>query len=389
MPGMSISGSAGTAPDPPVERPPARRAPADAAFPGARTVVHLRGIPVRVDLSWILIAGLVLVNFATRFSSLLGDLGWPVVAGAATAAALLFFASLLAHEMGHAFTSLDRGIPVLSITLFLLGGVTQSTREARRARDEIVIVGIGPFISLVLAALFGLLYTPLAGIRPVAAVLGYLAWTNLLLAVFNVLPGYPLDGGRLLRAVLWALSGRPEAATRWAARVGQVFAGGLILVGIAGLAGRGPGGGLWEILIGFFLLRGATDAHRRASLREQLEDRTARDIVGSAPPSIDPALPLDRALALVQERPSLLWPVGDPVRGGLTLARIDGVAADAWETTSALAAAYPLDEIALPADAPLRDALERLAAAPERMLLVVDDGRVVGLLTPSLVAGAV
>jgi Zn-dependent protease len=199
---------------------PGEQAAQRGSFQRARTLFSLRGVPVRIDASWLLIAGLVAFLFYSRMSASLPELGTVALVLAALAGSLLFFASLLAHELGHAFTSLDRGIPVFGITLFLMGGVTESTREAARARDEFVIVGIGPFISLVLAGLFGLLHLPLEGIQPVATVVGYLAWTNLLLAVFNLVPGYPLDGGRLLRSVLWAArasrtrrpAGRPASA---------------------------------------------------------------------------------------------------------------------------------------------------------------------------------
>jgi Zn-dependent protease len=191
----------------------APRRPQDTgSFRNALTVARLRGIPVRIDWSWLLIAGLVTWLFYTRMELRLDDTALPIVLMAAVVAAVLFFASLLAHEVGHAFTSLDRGLPVLGITLFLLGGVTESTREARRARDELVIVGIGPFISLTLAAAFGLLHTLVQAHQPYAIVVGYLAWANLLLAIFNIVPAYPLDGGRLLRSLLWGLSGRPHAA---------------------------------------------------------------------------------------------------------------------------------------------------------------------------------
>jgi Zn-dependent protease/CBS domain-containing protein len=368
--------------------PPARREPAG-AFPRARTVVTVRGVPVRVDVSWLFIAGLVLVQFATRFELLLGDLGPVVVFASAAAAALLFFVSLLAHELGHAFTSLDRDIPVLGITLFLMGGVTESTKEAVRARDEFVIVGIGPFISLVLAALFGLLYTAVVGVRPVAVVFGYLAWTNLLLAIFNLVPGYPLDGGRLLRSILWGATGRPHAATRWAARVGQAVAIALALLGIRQLTASGGFGGIWQILIALFLFRGAADSHRRARLRERLGARTAGEVMGSAPPTLPADLPLEQAVARIEERPSLLWPVGDPLVGVVTLADLDAVPRDDWPFVPLGRVARALDGATVDADAPMDTVLDRLVHGPGGMLLVVRDGRPVGLLTPSLVTDLV
>lgn len=360
---------------------------AASAFPNAKTVLHARGIPIRIDLTWVLIAALVLVQFVTRFTALLADLGTAAVLAAASVATLLFFASLLAHELGHAFASLDRGIPVHSITLFLLGGVTESTREATRARDEFVIVGIGPYTSLVLAGAFGLAYTAVAHLPVPAAIFGSLAWVNLLLAIFNVLPAYPLDGGRLLRSVLWLATGRAHAATRWAARVGQAFAAALALVGVVGLIAPvlPLRGGLWEILLGLFLFRGATEAHRRATLRERLTGRTAAELMGSVPAPLSPDASLAEALREIQTRPSLLWPVGAPLVGGITLADIDAVPQHEWHVVRVRDVAAPADAVSIAADAPLDAALERLAASPKQALIVVARGDAVGLLTPSLV----
>lgn len=365
---------------------PARRPP-PGSFQGARTLFRLRGIPVRVDWSWLLIAGIVVYLFYTRMVMRLD--GWSAVAitAAATVAALLFFASLLAHEIGHALASRGRGIPVLSITLFALGGVTESTREADRARDEFVIVGIGPFVSIVLAAGFGLLYTAVAPAQPYAIVLGYLAWANLLLGVFNLFPGYPLDGGRLLRSVLWGITRSPHRSTRWAARVGQAFA---VLLGGAGAwllvrTSGGDFGGLWQILIAVFLFRGASGAHARARLRERLANLTARDVMGSVPPALDPRAMLHEAIVQVQERPSLLWPVGDPLVATLTLADIDRVPRSQWWRTAVTEVANDPERSTVPADTSMEEVLERIVDAPRQMLVVVEGGRAVGLLTPSLV----
>ncbi|MPZ88418.1 MAG: hypothetical protein GEU81_10140 [Nitriliruptorales bacterium] len=372
------------------QAPPKR--PRSAGFlGGARTLFHVRGIPVRADVSLLLMAGLVIFIVYGQLTRpaggpLLGQ-STTVVIVAAAAYALLFFASILAHEFGHAFTSLDRDIPVLGITLFALGGVTESAREADRARDEFVIVGIGPFISLLLAAAAGLLYVLFEPYQVPAAVLGYIAWTNLLLAIFNLVPGYPLDGGRLLRSVLWAITRRPHRATRWAARVGQVFALSLILIGIAGFLRLDvlPIGGLWEALIGFFLLRGATDAHRRARVRERLAERTVRQLMGSVPPTLAANLAVGEAVEQVSSRPSLLWPVGSPLVGAVTLAQLDRVPDGAWPTTTVADVAFPADQVTIDADASMDKALDRIADAPGNMLLVMNGTTPIGLLTPSLV----
>ena len=365
-----------------------RPAPAG-GFGGGWTLFGVRGVPVRIDRSFLLVVAFVTYLFYGRLTDVLGGEGPVILLLSAVAAAVLFFASILAHELGHALTSLDRDIPVVSITLFALGGVTQSTREARRALDEFVIVGIGPLVSLVLAGGFGLLATATQGWTAVAAVMGYLGWTNLLLAVFNIVPGYPLDGGRLLRALLWGVTGKPNQATRWAARVGQVFALLVIGFGVWALTRGGGFGSIWNLLIGFFLLRGATDAHRRASVRDRLANRTARDVMGSVAQPLAANLTLDEALGIVQQRPSLLWPVGDPLSGGLLLSQIDAVPSAAWPTTTVSQVATSAEELSVAADTPMDQALDRLGEAASNMLFVVEGGRAVGLLTPSLVVDVI
>lgn len=355
------------------------------SFRRARTIFHLRGVPIRIDASWLIIAGVVAFLFFDRMRFSLPEAGTTVLVLAAGTASLLFFASLLAHELGHAFTSLDRDIPVLGITLFLMGGVTESTREAETAKDEFVIVGIGPFISLVLAGLFGLLYIPLEGVQPVATIVGYLAWTNLLLAIFNLVPGYPLDGGRLLRSILWGISKRPHASTRWAARVGQLFALALMGFGVLIFVRQGGGlGGLWEVLIGVFLFKGATDSHKRARFQERLAGRTAGSVMGSVPPALDPSSSLEITVRDVQRRPSLLWPVGVPVRGVVTLADFDAVPSHRWASTTVGEIARDADGLLVAPDDPISRVLEQIVAAPQQMLLVIDAGSPVGLITPSL-----
>jgi Zn-dependent protease len=331
---------------------------------------------------------LVLLLAYQHLARALADRGLGVVLVSSAVVTLLFFGSILAHELGHALTSLDRGIPVSGITLFLLGGVTESTKEAASAKDEFIIVGIGPFISLVLAALFGLIATATESLHPVAVIAGVLGWVNLALAIFNVLPGYPLDGGRMLRSIFWGVTGRPHLATRWAARVGQLFA---LTLGAYGLwrfisPERGTFRGVWEILLAWFLFRGATESHRRAQTRERLAKRTVRQSMGSVPTTLPPDLPLSQAAQRIQERPSLLWPVGSPLVGVIALKQIDAVPGHDWPSTMVGHVALPLEGRTVPVDNPMDATLEALTAAPENMLVVTEDGRAVGLLTLSLVA---
>ncbi len=199
------------------------------------------------------------------------------------------------------------------------------------------------------------------------------------------MPGYPLDGGRLLRSILWGVSKRPHASTRWAARVGQLFALSLMGLGVLIFLRQGGGfGGLWEVLIGIFLFKGATDSHRRARFQERLAGRTACTVMGSVPPTLDPGTSLQAAIGEVQRRPSLLWPVGTPIRGVVTLAEFDAVPSHEWSTTTVGQIARNVEGLLVGPDEPITRVLEQIVVAPEQMLVVVDAGSPVGLITPSL-----
>lgn len=355
---------------------------------GARgwTILRVRGVPVVIEPSWFVIAALVVWAFYRVFLVGLGGRGELFVLLSAVAAAALFFASLLAHELGHAFTSLDRQIPVRRISLFLMGGVTESVREPARARDELVIVGIGPLISLVLAASFALLHAAVQPLQPFAEIFGRLGWVNLLLAVFNLVPGYPLDGGRLLRAAIWGVTGDPHRSTRAAARVGQAFALLLIAFGVwRALRSGGAFTGVWEILVGAFLLRGAAQAHTQSKIRARLAGLTAGAVMGTLPPVLDPNLPLHEAIVELEHRPSLVWPVGRPLRGVVALVDVDGVPRREWARTRLLDVVHPPAPSVIEADQPMDAVLAKLFDAPHQQLIVTDAGTPVGLVTPSLV----
>lgn len=362
------------------------------------TLLHVRTVPVMVGPSLLVLIGLFTFwlgrDFLTRPA-----LEAPVTAwGAALVTSVLFVACVLAHEIGHAVTSLDRGVPVRSITLFLLGGVTESVGEPETARDEFVIVGVGPLTSLLLAALCGLAVVVLPNFSPAELVAGHLAWLNGAMAVFNLVPGYPLDGGRLLRSVLWMATGSRHRATRLAARVGQAFALLLLLgavMSVTGVPDVGPrpvriglqllgAMGLWGGLIGIFLLRASMEAYGFAQARERLGRTVVRERMGSVPPTVPAELVLSDAVVRLRERPSVLWPVGRTLVGGVALRDLDAVPRDAWSRTTVGDIAR--SDVCIADDIPMDQALDRLQRAPDRMLIVVRDDEPVGLLTSNLVA---
>lgn len=389
--------------------PPEPRAPGGpagavrTAFPRALTLLHVRGVPVRLHLSWVLLAGLVVWVFGTRFQQLLWAYPDPVTAGAAVVATVLFLASIVAHELGHALTSLHRGVPVSAITLFLLGGVTESTREPSRPRDELAIVGAGPFVSLVLASAFGLLHSFAPGQTPYGVVTGYLAWTNLAVTVVNLLPALPLDGGRLLRGALWSLGVGQQPAARWAANTGLALAGALVAVGAYGLASgplprlAGPllrvllllaENGVLSILVGVSLAHGAWGARRRARLREALTSRTARDAAEPLPAVVPPELrghldPVAPDLAAPDPFDSREEAETEAQSGSAGASEATG---EPSEASADWTRVPPIARIA--ADAPLDEALEAVVASPARMVVVTEGERIVGILTVRGIGGA-
>jgi Zn-dependent protease len=220
-------------------------------------VGRIAGIELRVHPSWFVILLLVVWILAhTALPADYPDMHAPLRLGLAAGIALAFFASLLAHELAHSMVALARGIPVHSITFFLFGGMAQTSRDSRSPREEFLIAAAGPTMSLALALAFLSIWWLGAGtdrIPVLVGAAGYVGALNLVLAVFNMLPGFPMDGGRILRAAIWAASGDVTRATLWASRVGQWMALILVAYGVWRVSRGDRVGGTWLALIGLFI----------------------------------------------------------------------------------------------------------------------------------------
>lgn len=358
-------------------------------FPRAIRVMRIGGIDVRIDPTWLLIAALVVLSFLSRWS---GRFGTRAAVAMALAATVLFFASLLVHELGHAFEARYRGIEVSGITLFVLGGVTEMHGESRSPRDEFVVAAVGPFLSLVLGALFGILATTFDYyvVAPsIEEVFGLLGWVNVGLAVFNLIPGAPLDGGRVLRAGLWALLGNRRTAAAWAARAGQGFA--LATWGLAGWLVLAPNGStfdaLWLVFVGLFLWRGAQAERRHAALTALLEGHHAGAL------ELDLADPVDAGLTVAMLANQLGGDFGEGARpvdrdgqvvGALVMddvRRMHPQDQTFRMTSEVMRPASDLPHV--PSDTPLLDVL-RLFQAHPLALLDLDDGRTTTLTSRQL-----
>jgi Zn-dependent protease len=238
------------------------------------------GVEITIDYSWFVIFLLILwtMTFGV-FPSVYPEQELVVYALMGAAATLLFFASLLAHELSHSLVARRRGLAVQGITLFIFGGMARATREFRTPGEEFVIAGVGPLASAIIAGLFWViawLSLQLGLPASVTAVASYLGFINLLLAVFNLVPGYPLDGGRILRAIVWKRSGDARLATRVATNGGRLFGLFLMAVGLLTLFGGNLVGGLWLLFIGWFIRNTADLSYRQFVTRQSFEDVTDR-----------------------------------------------------------------------------------------------------------------
>ena len=368
-------------------------------------VGRIAGIDIHLDWSLLIIFSLVTLSLGGGlFPAWHPDWGSGVRWGTALAAAVLFFASVLVHELSHALVGRAQGMEINRITLFIFGGMAHLEREPHRWRAELWMAGVGPLTSLVLGVLFLILADLAAGpvpidpenpapglaqLSPLATLLLWLGPVNIVLGVFNLVPAFPLDGGRVLRALLWGRSGDLRTATRHASRIGQGFAWLLMAAGVAmvlGLRvpffGSGLVNGVWITFIGWFLNNAAMMSYRQLLVRETLDDvpvaRVMRRDFVSLPPEVPLAAVVDDYFLTTDQRG---FPVveGGRLLGMLCLEDVKRVPREQWATTPARAVMTPLDRITQLS--PGEDAAEALHALTRRavnQLPVVEDGQVRG-----------
>lgn len=370
-------------------------------FPKAVRILTIRGFDVRVDPSWLVIAALVTWSLWAELSGRYGHAD-AVAVPLAVLGAVLFFASVLAHELAHALEGRTRGVEIGGITLFLFGGVTEAKLDVDRPGDEFIIAAVGPYTSLVIGGALGLVVTGLNRYAPdlaaLADILGVVGWINVGLAVFNLLPGAPLDGGRVLRSAIWRATGDRDRSIRWAALAGQGM--GLLLIGIgllqAFLVPAGLIGGLWFAFIGWFLYSAARSELARTGLKRLLGDRTAGSLVSGLGEPVPADAPVSSAVAELMRSTVDTVPVtrdGHTV-GVVTVGDAAGVGHDERDIRRLGDIMRPLDELeVMPADSPAHELLDRIAEgtrvqrgsdrAPGEVLAVMDAGRLVGIMTRS------
>jgi Zn-dependent protease/CBS domain-containing protein len=352
-------------------------------------VGRVAGIEVRIDSSWAVIALLITYSMYLRASVLYPELSGGGAVGLGILATVLFFGSVLVHELAHAVVAQARGIRVQDITLFLFGGATRARVESRGPGDEFLIALVGPLTSGLLAGLFGIIAGLGGGVlsRPLAGTLGYLAWTNLLLAAFNLVPGFPLDGGRLLRSAIWKATGSLARATRVASVSGQGVGWLLVAAGVAWLLAGDLAGGIWFAFIGWFLVQAARSSYQELQLQQLLRRVEAEEVMAGDLRRIPPEVSLQEAVDdYFMRYDHSGFPVEEQGRtiGLLTLRGVRRVPREQWPTRRVREHMVPLsDQVVVAPDARMDGVLGRLEDGEANRVLVAQDDEVVGIITPS------
>ena len=357
---------------------------------GSFRLGRIAGIDILVHWSWFAIFFLLTWWLASGFfADVYEDWSASERWGSAVVAALLFFGSVLLHELSHSLVAKRLGLPVKSITLFIFGGVSALGAEPSNAKQEFRVAIVGPLTSFVLAGVFGALVAAAwASDRldsPPGAIAEYLAFINLAVGVFNLLPGYPLDGGRVLRASLWARSGNMLSATKIAAGAGTFIAFGLMAAGVLSILAGSFIGGAWFIVIGWFLRNVSEASYQQLLFRSSLEGTRVSEVINRSFHAAPPDISLSR---LVNEY-MLAWsqrcvPIvaGEELLGLVTMGDLKRVAQEEWATTSTFRAMTPLEKlhVARPQD-DLTQALDAMASHDVHQLPVLDGRLFLGFVT--------
>jgi len=351
---------------------------------------QILGIPIYLHPSWFIIFALITVSLATQFANQHPRWSQAQHWSLGVLTSLLFFGSVLFHELSHSVVALHYRIPVASITLFVFGGVARIGREPSRALQEFNIAVAGPVSSYMLAAGFWLLGRIFPASEMLTALAGWLAQINAGLATFNLAPGFPLDGGRILRALVWGRTGDYARATRVASRGGQLLAYVLIVAGIWQSLTSNFVGGLWLAFIGWFLLTAAQESFAQVAIRGALEGLRAADIMSLELPAVGRATSLEgyvHEMLRTGRRCHLVMEAGE-LQGLMTVHALNRVPREDWAVTSVQAAMLPRAQIRLAApEEPVLALLERMQSEDINQMPVVADsgspeaGRVVGIVT--------
>ena len=345
------------------------------------------GIPLRLHYSWFIIFTLVTYSLVRYAVGQAYPIEQGIILGISTS--ILFFASILTHELAHSVLAIRNNIPVREITLFVFGGVSQITKDATSPRAEFSVAVVGPLTSLAMAGIFYGLHLLLAGAQQTlaASLMQWLALINVVLALFNLIPGFPLDGGRIFRAVVWQRTRDYHKATRLAARVGQGIAYAFIGGGIALiiLFRAFWFSGLWLVLIGWFLHDAARGSYRQVLLRDALIGIIARQVTDYGCPLIPPDMNLEDVVQryiLPTGRSCLLVTRGGELEGMVTLQHIKRIPRARWPVTSVRDIMTPAGRLKVAhADQDVLSVLQDMEGESANHIPVTEGGRVAGVIS--------
>lgn len=355
-------------------------------------IARVFGIDIVINATWLIIFFLVAISFGSMFRSWPLESGrsfpggpWPWVAGFLTGA--VFFACLLAHELSHSYVAKRNNIPIKRITLFLFGGVAEMSEDVQSAGAEFRMAIAGPLVTFILAGIFYLLFRLAESWRagPLFVAPPYsLAGVNLFIGVFNLLPGFPLDGGRVLRSLLWKVTGNLKKATRIATIAGQVCAVLIAGFGLYLLATGNVVSGIWLMFIGLFFYRLAQASYRQTLLRVAASDTVVRDIMYTDVPMVDARTTLTSLKTNYFTQYSLpAFPVEEAgeVTGVVSRDDVIEVSPAEWDLLNVGRVATPLPEVSVvPPDTPLDRVIRQLLGG-EHFLLVMEGNEVLGIVT--------
>ncbi len=356
-------------------------------MPGSLNLGKIAGISIYINVSWFIILVLLTWSLATGWFPIFYP-GWTATTYwvISLVSALLLFVSVLLHELAHSLVARARGLSVKNITLFIFGGVSNIEQEPTSPGVEFQMAVVGPVVSLLIGLLAYLLQLPFGGSKsPIVAILAYLAVTNVLLGIFNLIPGFPLDGGRVLRSIIWKVTGSLQRATRIVTIVGQIIAYLFILWGIWQFFGGNILNGIWIGFIGWFLLSAAQSANSQVMLQSMFRGVTVSDVMNTNLVTVPANISLQR---LVDEYflpgglRSALVMQADQLAGLITLSDIRHVPRDQWAQVPVGHAMIPLERLhVVSPQQSLNDVLPLMAGRDVNQLPVVQNGRLVGILS--------
>jgi Zn-dependent protease/predicted transcriptional regulator len=356
-------------------------------MPGSLRIARIAGIDIYIHVSWLIILVFLTFSLATGwFPALYPGYSTTTYYLLGFVSAVLLFVSVLLHELAHSFVARARGLPVKNITLFIFGGVSNIEQEPQTPGVEFTMAFVGPLVSLLIGALsFGLFVLVRGSHSILEPILSYLALTNVILGIFNLLPGFPLDGGRVLRSIIWKATGNIQTATNITTFVGQAFAYLFILYGILQFFAGNAFGGIFIIFTGWFLLNAAQTARSQSTLDTAFRGVIVSQIMSSTTMTVPANISLQRLVDeyfLPQGLRSALVMRDDQLAGLITLSDIRHVPREQWPQTPVGAAMVPAESLhTVTPQQSLKEVLPLMTGRDVNQLPVVQDGRLVGVLT--------